>query len=417
MNKSTLNSSGLIRTSLVLTICLSISQGSGLLARLLFRTILDPNAYGILAYFLGLFTFMMTFAHGYLQFPVVAYISERPDDNEFYSYSRSNILTISLLASIASASILFLWGWLETGYWTLSLLFSLILIVYATSINLHAFPRGRDDLKSTGLSAFLTGIARMIFLLMFAVGFLLTPNLLDATVVYIFPFLIWILVYVVYDGVPRIKIPSKDFLSPYFKDSILSLLAGVSTQVPIVFSLITLESLFGFTIVGNFDIALIGYSVFSALVTGAAYVTLSKARSLPSFSKFAKAILVKLGPWMLVVWTSLSILSIVFAADAINILIAVGLPPSAYWPGIILVIFAVPSRIFIEIFVSYFQGRSKFKPIGVIPISIAILSLIPLFMIIEVFSIMGSAIGLGVINLITLVGLCIYGLKRPPPQS
>jgi len=393
-------------------IAVGFSHITGFIIKIAFRIQLPPNDYGIFAYFVGFYPFFLLLGHIYLEYPIVASVSENPNDSEENDQKKSQLLSVTAITASSSAFLYFLWTGFGTGQWILSSFFSFVMFTAAFSNVTLAFSRGRGVFQPTGYAWLTTGLLRGGLLALFTTGILLSASLETASIVFALPWLTWPLIIMYYREWIRPTIPSRSFVKPFVSNGTWSLLVGLAIQIPLSVSLLFLKDSYGFTEVGDFDIALISYSVFSIIIAGAVYVTNAKARELPAFPDFARRVLFWLCSLMLLGFISAMIFSHPLESIVSNLLQQIGMPVSIYWSVIILLTVAVPVRIAMEIIVAYLQGRGVFKPVGIITIICAISGLPFLFLLINQTALIGGALGIGIINIVTLLILLIYGFRK-----
>jgi len=391
--------------------CVMLSHGVSFIAKVVFRASLDPESYGIFAFFANAFPTFLLVAHLYLEFPIVSKVSENPTDRQMYERTKAELSSTAIMTSGLVGVFFFFWTGATTGYWYLSAFTAMVLMVSAICNVLLAFSRGQDRLGPTGIAWLLGGVARLAFLLCFVWGILFPRTLASACVAFTLPWVFWLIAVVHYEGLPRPAMPSLSFIRPYYRDAFLAFLTGLALQLPPFASILIIMEAYGFVELGDFDIALISYSLFSVIVAGAAYVVLAKARRMPAFTLYAGSLLKKLGP-VLVVFSILIITTSSYLEPlGLAVLAKVGLPNTVYWPVVTLLVFAVPVRILLELIVPYFQGHGVFKPVGVIAMATVLGSLPILFIVIVNWSLVGAAIGIGLVNLVMLLALGLFGLS------
>jgi O-antigen/teichoic acid export membrane protein len=182
-------------------------------------------------------------------------------------------------------------------------------------------------------------------------------------------------------------------------------------QLPVVLGVVLLTSFHGFHTAGDFDIALLPFFALAALFSGISFVTISKARKLPSF----RTLLNKMKRSAALPMFALSILFLVvaffFESSIKPMLTLLGLALTVYWPVVLLVAVGVPFRIAVSIFVSYFQGHGAIKPVGAI-IGICSIGSIPIQVLLAYYlSIEGVILSIILINAAIVLLLLVYGYR------
>jgi O-antigen/teichoic acid export membrane protein len=342
--------------------------------------------------------------------PIIARISERSSDNEFYQDFASQVFSASLLLGSVFSSIFLLSTLPVSNEFAPVLYLAAMVLIYATSQIMHCFPRGLEKFRPAAVSLVLVGLTRIALLVLFLLMAL--TDLTSALLVYTLPFLGWWVSYIYHEGVPSMKRPKLRFMLSIYSDSFISYLYPLGVQIPVVLGVVLLTSFQGFGTVGDFDIALIPYFALAAIFNGISFVTISKARKLPTFRLIMRRIIRSVIIPMLFLSAFAIVAAFFVETPVTQLLTDLGLPSSVYWPAILLISFGVPSNTLVSMLVAYFQGQGAIRPVGAIVI-ICALGSIPLQVIFAYFlSIIGVMLSIVLINTAIVLILLIYGNYR-----
>lgn len=298
---------------------------------------------------------------------------------------------------------------MATSEWLIAAYFAIMIVVYSVSQVLHCFPRGRDRLRPAAVSMVLVGTGRIMLLVLFILA--MASNLFAAVVVYTIPLLGWWLAFLIYERVPSPSRPKKSDVLPLYMDASFSSLYLVARSLPIVLTITFLTVSYGFGTVGDFDIALIPYSGLAAAFSGISFVAIGKARKLPGFRDIMKKITSRAIVPLSILCASVAVLAILLEDPGKALASGIGIPASAYWTAVIMVVFGVPAATLLDALVSYFQGRGVIRPVGIIAIC-CMLGWIPIqYLLIVVYSIEGAALGLILVNLLIVAVLIVFGYR------
>jgi O-antigen/teichoic acid export membrane protein len=349
-----------ISSSAGITMAFGFSQVVGLIARIFFRTTLSSDQYGIFAFFIGIFQLAVTMNGLTLHVPLIAAISADTSDKETHRIIFSQIFTVSLLLGSIIGFIFFIYtAWITSmGY--LAAFLSVWIVIYSTSNIAHCLPRGLDWLRPSAVSSVLVGVGRLLMLVLLV--FFIVADLTSITILYTLPLLSGWVTYVYYLGKPSISRPKPEVVRPIYTDAAISYMATLAMQIPLFLGMVVLVGFHGFGAVGDFDIAMIPYSALSMIVGAIYFVTINKARTFPDFRVTMKRIRKLAGVPLVGASIGLTILAILFESTLKQIIIAIGLPSTVYWPAVILVVFASPIYLVLLFIMSFFSGRGIIKP-------------------------------------------------------
>ncbi|MHA2003078.1 MAG: lipopolysaccharide biosynthesis protein [Candidatus Thorarchaeota archaeon] len=410
MAESRFSFTQLVSLSIAMSLFFAFDQAMGFIARIAFRLTLDADMYGVFAFLINIFVFFAGLNGFSMNVPIIARISENPQDDTFYRSFSSQILSASIVFGSVLSTVFFLWTLPVTSELVVVLFLAVMILLYSTGQIIHCFPRGRERFRPAAVSLLLVGICRVVLLIPFLSG--VFTNLLFAMLLYVGPFLGWWASYLFFEGVPSLRYPKPKLLLSVYTDSFISYLYPLGMQIPVVLGVIFLTGFHGFHTAGDFDIALIPYFALAALFTGISFVTISKARKLPSFRSLLKTM--KVSAFLpLFALSMVFIVAAFFLESAVGpILTLLGLPFAVYWPVVLLVAIGVPFRLVISVFVSYFQGHGAIKPVGVI-IGICSIGSIPLQIILAYYlSIEGVILSMVLINAAIVLLLLGYGHRK-----
>jgi hypothetical protein len=255
----------------------------------------------------------------------------------------------------------------------------------------------------------IVGAGRIILLILFVLA--MASTLFVAVVVYTIPLVGWWLAFLRYERAPSPSRPKKSDVLPLYMDASFSSLYLVARSFPIVLTISFLTVSYGFGTVGDFDIALIPYSGLAAAFAGISFVAIGKARKLPGFRDIMKKITSHVIVPLSILCAFVAVLAILLEDPGKALASIIGIPASAYWTAIIMLVFGVPAATLVDALVSYFQGRGVIRPIGIIAIC-CMFGWIPIqYLLIVVYSIEGAALGLILVNLLVVVVLILYGYR------
>ena len=386
------------------------SQISSFLARIIFKVILPPDQYGLFAFFINMGQFAITLNGFSLHIPLIARISEKREDVDRHIRIMSQIIASSLIIGSTIGVVFFIWTPIVTSNSFLSIFYALSIVIISSGQIAHCYPRGLDTIKPAVTAYLIIGSLRFMLVLLF----LWQPiiNLEYVCLIYTLPSLGWWIAYLYTFGIPKISKPDFKFVSGIYFDGGVSYLLPLSNQLPQIVGIVLLSLLSDFGAIGDFDIVLIPYSLFSVVLSGVSFVVLNKARKMGNFRDVLRRILKLIVLAVIVVCFGSIFLAITFEGLLVSILGIIGIPTSIYWPAIILVAFGIPPRIIVVTTSSYFQGRGDIKPIGVLGIICTIVILpIEIFLTLW-FSVLGLVISLIFVNLLIGFVFITYGLRK-----
>ena len=395
--------------SLAMSFFFAFNQVTTFIARILFRVSLTPSDYGIFAFLINIFVFFSGLNGFSLNVPIIARISENPSDDKFYKFFSSQVLSASIIFGLVLSFAFILWTLPATNESLLVIYLSVMILLYSTGIIQHCFPRGRQRFRPVAISLLIVGVGRLVLLIPFFFATFTSMPL--AMLVYTIPLLGWWVTYFYFEGVPSLSRPNPKFIFSVYIDSFVSYLYPLSDQIPVILGVALLTMFHGFSTAGNLDFALIPFFAIGVLFTGISFVTISKARVMPSFRQIAR----KMARTAIIPLAILSGLFIIaanyFEPLAKEIFTFLGLPASVYWPVVFLIAFGVPSSIFVSILLSYFQGKGMIRPVGAI-VALCALGSIPLQVVfayyLSIGGVMLSIVGIKIAILILMLG---YGYK------
>ncbi|MFW9888409.1 MAG: oligosaccharide flippase family protein [Candidatus Thorarchaeota archaeon] len=400
----------LLSLSLGMSTLFGFVQIVGFIIRIIFRQSLGSDQYGVFAYLITLFIFLVTMNGFSMNVPLISRISKEPTDEEFYQGALSQVFPSSILFGTGLAFIFILSAFWTTYNWLEILYLALMIVLYSTSQIVHCFPRGRERFKPASMSLILVGSGRIVMLISYLLLF--AGNLLFALFAYTLPFIGWWASYLYHEGFPSLQRPRLRFMLSIYRDAFISYLYPLGVQIPIVLGVVLLTSFHGFGAAGDFDIALLPYSGLAAIFTGIEFVTISKARKLPEFRALLRRTAIIVAFPLYAIAIMLIFAAIILEDTGIGLLLALGLPIHIYWPIIIAVALGVPGAVLLSLLVSYFHGRGIIKPVGII-IIVCVACSIPIQMALAYFlSISGVVLSVILVNLVIVLFLIIYGYLR-----
>lgn len=364
MDESSFTFTQLISLSIVMSLFFAFDQVIGFVARILFRLTLDTEAYGVFAFLINIFVFFVGLNSFSMNVPIIARISENPSDDDFYKSFSGQVFTSSTIFGAGLSIIFFIWTLLTTNEFIIVLFLALMILIHSSDQIMHCFPRGRERFRPVAVSLLLVGFLRIVFLMPFVFGFF--TDLLYVVILYVTPFLGWWVSYIYFEGVPSFKFPKLGFLRGVYTDAFISYLYPLGMQLPVVLGIVLLTSFHGFQTAGDFDIALLPFLALASLFTGISFVTISKARRLPSFRILLNRMKKSVALPMSILSITLLMVAYLFESSIKPLLTWLDLPLTVYWPIVLLVSIGVPLRIAISMLVSYFQGQGRIKPVGAI---------------------------------------------------
>ena len=410
MDESRFTFTQLVSLSIAMSLFFAFDQVIGFVARIVFRLTLTPEVYGVFAFLINIFVFFVGLNSFSMNVPIIARISENPSDDEFYRSFSGQIFTSSVLFGAGLSIIFFAWTLVSTNEFIIVLFLALMILIHSSDQIMHCFPRGRERFRPVAVSLLIVGFLRIAFLLPFVFGFF--RNLFYVMILYVLPFLGWWVSYIYFEGVPRFRYPKPRFLLGVYTDAFISYLYPLGMQAPVVLGVVLLTSFHGFQTAGNLDIALLPFLALASLFTGISFVTISKARKLPSFRRLLNRMKKSAALPMFVLSIVLLIVAFLFESSIKPLLAWLELPLTVYWPIVLLVSIGVPFRIAISIFVSYFQGHGKIKPVGAI-IGVCSLGSIPLQVLLAYYlSIEGVILSMISISVAIVCLLLVYGYRE-----
>ena len=215
-----------------------------------------------------------------------------------------------------------------------------------------------------------------------------------------------------YEGIPRMKRPNSRNIAALYRDGLLSYLLDLSVILPQFLGIVTLTYFLGFEVAGNFDIALIPYTAASIVLSGMTFTVVNKARKFPDFRTSMRVMGRKVFLPIIAVSALGAFLSIQLEGSIKSIITMVGLPDVIYWPVVILILLAIPTKLMVYSSSSYLQGRGIIRPVGIIAICCAILTIPFQFLLTWFLGTVGLAIALGLSNLAIFLLVTLYGLRN-----
>jgi O-antigen/teichoic acid export membrane protein len=395
--------------SLAMSFFFAFNQATTFIARILFRVSLEPSQYGVFAFLINIFVFFSGINGFSLNVPIIARISDNPSDNEFYSFFSSQVLSASLIFGLVLSFTFLLWTLPVTNELLLVVYLAVMVLLYSTGLIQHCFPRGRQRFRPAAVSLLIVGLGRLVLLIPFFLA--ISTNLSFAMLVYTLPLLGWWVSYFYHEGVPSISRPKPKFILSVYVDSFISYLYPLGEQLPVILGVVLLTVFHGFEAAGDLDFALIPFFAMGVLFAGISFVTISKARALPSFRQIVR----RMFPSVIIPLTVLSGLFVIaaycFETWAMTVFTFVGLPTSVYWPVVFLIAVGVPVSILISVMLSYFQGQGAIKPVGAI-VAVCALGSIPLQIAfayyLSISGVMLSIVGIKIATLLLMLG---YGYR------
>ena len=409
MEESRFTLTQLASLSLAMSFFFAFNQATTFIARILFRLSLEPNQYGVFAFLINIFVFFSGLNGFSLNVPIIARVSEKPSENEFYNFFSSQVLSTSLIFGFVLSFTFLLWALPVTNELLLVVYLSVMVILYSTGIIQHCFPRGRQRFRPVAVSLMIVGFGRLVLLIPFFLA--MSTNLSIAMLVYTLPLLGWWVCYLYYEGVPSLSLPKPKFMLSVYTDSFISYLYPLGEQLPVILGVVLLTAFHGFTAAGNLDIALIPFFAIGVLFTGISFVTISKARVLPNFRQIVRRMIRS----MIIPLTVLSGLFVIaayfFETLALQVFTFLGLPTSVYWSVVSLIAVGVPASILVSVMLSYFQGQGAIKPVGTI-VALCAIGSIPLQIVLAYYlSIEGVILSILVIKIAIVLLIFAYGYR------
>ncbi len=397
----------IIPLSILMTAVFAFGQIVSLLIRYTFKLHYSDDAYGTFALCVNIFAFFVTIGSFSLHIPIISEMSLESSNTDKYDYAKTQLFSTSFCFATIVGLVFGIWTLILGIDLLLLVIFAIFVIIYSSANVMHAFPRSLDKVRPVAISIISTGAFRLALLSLIIIGFVSESNLIGGSLIFTVPLLLWWIVFIYYDGVPKLSKPNIKFVFPYYKKSIMALLTDVGLQIPTLVGITTIALFYGLGAAGDYDMVLMVYFAIATLISGISFVMLNKARKLPNFSYFLKWVLKYVGIPLLVLSAILGLISNYALPIGTGILSLLGLPKSIYWPGIVIAMIAIPTRLLIVFPASYLQGRGYISLVGKVVFICAII-LTPVHLIlVSILGMVGSAFGIGLTNFITFTILVV----------